>query len=199
MARKKKDTTKTTNPDPKESAVQAALRLAALQGWENTTMRDIGLESGLSLAVLYDYFDDKNDIMAAYGRALDRQVLESFSDIDPETPLRDRLFDILMEHYDLMNQDRAALVNIFNSFRLDPKQVVIALPHLGASMARMLEAAGIDTGGLRGAARVLGLQVIYLWVLRTWIADESPDLTKTMASLDKSLTRADSLAGQLNL
>lgn len=199
MARKKKDTAKTTNPDPKESAVQAALRLAEIQGWENTTMRDIALESGLSLAVLYDYFADKNDIMAVYGRALDRRVLESFADIDPETPMRDRLFDILMEHYDLMNQDRAALVNIFNSFRLDPKQIVIALPHLGASMARMLEAAGIDTGGLRGAARVLGLQVIYLWVLRTWIADESPDLTKTMASLDKSLTRADSLAGQLNL
>lgn len=183
----------------KEQIIKSALSLAASGGWAHITLREIADDAGLTLAEFYDYFEDKTDILVAYGRRLDRIVMLNFPNFHPETPHRERLFDILMERFDLANQDRAAILSILNSMTLDPKQLVISMPHLGLSMARMLELAGIDTNGLRGAIRVTGLIGIYAWVLKTWMKDESTDLSKTMASLDKALARADGWAKAYNL
>jgi AcrR family transcriptional regulator len=180
-------------PD-KERALDAALSLAARMGWDMVTLSDIAAESGMTLAELSDHFEDKTDILVAYGRAIDKKVLAICSDMDPASPERDRLFEILMERFDVLSNDREAVVSILKSFTLDPKQAVISLPHLGRSMAWMLEAAGIDTSGVKGAIRVAGLAAVYLNVLRQWVKDESEDLSRTMAALDKNLSRAEQCA-----
>lgn len=183
----------------KEQIIKSALSLAATQGWAHIGARDIAAEAGISLAEFYDFFEDKTDILIAYGRGLDRKIMLNFPSFHPETAYRERLFDILMERFDLANQDRAALLSILNSMSLDPKQLVISMPHLGLSMARMLDLAGIDTNGLRGALRVTALIALYAWVLKTWMKDESADLSKTMACLDKVLARLDGWAKSYNL
>ena len=66
-------------------------------------------------------------------------------------------------------------------------------------MSWMLEAAGIETAGIKGAVKVIGLTGIYLKTLRVWCDDESPDMGKTMAALDKNLGQAEEWAGRLAL
>ena len=183
----------------KDKIIRAALDLASVQSWTFVTVRDIASESGLSLADFYDIFDGKDDILTAYGRKLDARVLESFSDFNPETPVRDLIFDILMERFDLANADKAGLKSILESFRADPKQAFISFPQLGASMTRMHEAAGVDAYGRKGAARIAGLTFVTVWVTRVWLEDESQDLSKTMAALDKALSRIENLADRFNL
>lgn len=183
----------------KERAVDAALSLAAIMPWEMVTMSEIADEADVTLAELSDYFDDKSDILAAYGRRIDRQVLEIVGTASPDENQRDRLFDILMERFDVIGENREAIVSILKSFRLDPKQAVISLPHLGRSMSWTLEAAGMDTSGIKGAIRLAGLTGVYMNVLRVWIADDSQDLSKTMAVLDRSLGRAERAASSFGL
>lgn len=174
----------------REKIVNAALSLAAEQPWQDVTLSAIAAKARVSLADMHDDFADKTDILSVYGRMLDRRVLARWSGEEDSTP-RDKLFDLLMERYECLNDDRAALTSILKSFRLDPKQAVIGLPHLCRSMAWMLEAAGVSTSGLQGAARVSGLTAIYLHGLKTWMNDEGADLAKTMAALDKDLGRAE--------
>ena len=195
----KKKPVKPPASSPKDRIIDAALVLSAQQGWGMTTVRDIAAEADIDLAEFYDLFEDKNEILVAYGRRLDRKVLSAFEEIHPETPFRDAIFDILMERFDLANADRDALKSILNSFKTDPKQGLIALPHLANSMTRMLEAAGLDAYGLKGAARVTGLTAAVAWVTRVWLEDESRDLSKTMSALDKALTRIENLADRFNL
>ena len=64
-------------------------------------------------------------------------------------------------------------------------------------MGWALEAAGIGPSGPIGCLRVKGLSVIYLLALRVWLNDDSDDMGKTMASLDRNLGRADSLMAAL--
>lgn len=200
MAAKKGKSPQKTAPLPlKERAVAGALDLASRMGWDMITMTDIADKAHVSLAELSELFDDKTDVLVAYGRQIDRKVLESFAEPDPSMSERDRLFDILMERFDVLEGNREAVVSILKSFTLDPKQAVISLPHLGRSMAWMLEAAGIDTNGIKGAIRVAGLTVVYLNATRHWMKDESADLAKTMAALDKSLNRAEQVAGTFML
>ena len=66
-------------------------------------------------------------------------------------------------------------------------------------MTWMLEAAGVDTNGFRGAIRVMGLKVVYIKALRAWIKDEGDDMPKTMASLDKSLGHAEDFVERFGL
>ncbi len=199
MARKQQKATKSAEKSIRDRIIDGALALAAVQGWESCSVRDIAGEAEVSLEEFYDHFDDRADVVSAYGRRLDRIVLSRFAELDYDTSPRDRLFDILMERFDVAGDHRDGVVSILHSCKVDPKQAVISLPHLGGSMVRMLEAAGLDTAGLRGAARVAGLTALYMWVVRVWLEDESEDLSKTMAALDKGLGRLESAANSLGL
>lgn len=183
----------------KERAVNGALDLASRMGWDMITMADISDKAHATLAELSEVFDDKTDVLVAYGRMVDKQVLESCSSPDLSMPERDRLFEILMERFDVLNDHRDAVVSILKSFTLDPKQAVISCPHLGRSMSWMLEAAGIDTSGIKGAIRVAGLTIVYLNATRHWMTDDSADLSKTMAALDRSLDKAERCANTFML
>jgi AcrR family transcriptional regulator len=178
----------------KERVVAAALDLAARMGWDMITLSDIADKAHCTLAELCEYFDDKGDILTAYERGVDKRVLEAFAAVDLEAPERDRLFDILMERFDVLNDNRDAMISVLKSFTLDPKQAVIGLPHLGRSMAWMLEAAGIDSSGAKGALKVAGLTALYIYALRAWSKDESADLSKTMAAVDRGLGRIEQAA-----
>ncbi len=180
--------------------VEVALDLAVEQGWANTTLRDISEKSGISLSEIYQYIDNKDDILALLGRIIDKRVLDgvSFSEQDV-TSERDQLFDIFMDRYDALNDYRDGIVAILDSFLCDPKQIIISLPHICRSMNWMLEAAGIETSGVRGAIKVTGMTAIYIKVLRVWKKDESEDLSKTMAALDSALDKAEGMVDSLGL
>jgi AcrR family transcriptional regulator len=183
--------------NPRERIVEAALKLAAKQGWDKTTLSDIAKAAKIPLSKLHEQFEDKADIIGALGRMIDRKVLERVGEADPEIPARERLFDVLMERFDVLNEYRTGIVAILDSFLPDPKQAVIGLPHLCRSMTWMLEAAGLETSGIPGAVRITGLVAVHLKTLRVWKQDESADLSKTMAALDKDLGRAEQLANML--
>lgn len=178
----------------KEDLIEIALRLAVELGWEHVRMQDIAQEAGLSLAELHEHFEDKCDVLCAFGRVVDRKVLESVGEPDESLSPRDRLFDIMMERFDILNDYRDGVIAIICSFKSDPKEAVISAPHLCRSMSWMMEAAGLDTTGIRGALKLAGLSALYLDVLRVWVKDDSPDMAKTMAALDKDLGRAEQCA-----
>jgi len=193
-----KSSKKSTAP-LKDRAVRAALDLAAEKGWDKTGFQDIARRCKCTLADLNEIFEDRGDILAAYERQIDRRVLAQIGKPDLTTSERDRLFDVMMERFDVLNEDRAAAVSILKSFRTDPKQAVIGIPHLGKSMLWMLEAAGIDANGAKGALTAFGLIGVYLYTLKAWMDDDSEDQSKTMAALDKALGRAEKLASLLPL
>jgi hypothetical protein len=60
-----------------------------------------------------------------------------------------------------------------------------------SSMRFMLEAAGIEAEGASGAIKLQGLALAWGRVLQTWLDDDEPALSKTMAELDRVLTRGE--------
>lgn len=180
----------------KDKMVAAMLKLAAERSWDCVAFEDIADEANVDIEDAREYFDDRSDILAAYGRLLDRKMIENFSAVE-DMSCREKLFDLIMERFDVINEDRNAILSILNGFRGDPKEAVLSFPHLGKSMCRTLDAAGIETNGIFGAVKVAGLTGIYLYTLRTWKDDDSPDIAKTMATLDKALDKAEALWNSL--
>lgn len=185
--------------DIREKAIKSALTLAARDGWGQVTLQAVARHAKISLAQLRKHFEDRGDILIAYEDMIDNRVLESVGEINDDANPRESLFDIIMERFDILNEDRDAMIAILDHVKCDPKQIAIGMPHLARSLSWMLEAAHIDTTGLRGTAHVIGLTGVYLATLKTWREDESPDMSKTMAALDRNLGRAEQLGSTLGL
>jgi hypothetical protein len=67
------------------------------------------------------------------------------------------------------------------------------------SMRFMLEAANIDLdGGAAAAIKVQGLALAWARVLAVWLDDDDPGLSKTMAELDRELTRGERAVAGVN-
>lgn len=198
MAAKSKKTPK-KKTDIREKAIKSALILAAQNGWGQVTLEAVADHAKINLNQLRQHFKDRGDILVAYEREIDERVRESIGTIDENANPRESLFDIIMERFDILNENRDAMIAILDHVKCDPRQMAIGMTHLARSMSTMLETAHIDTTCLRGAAHVIGLTGVYLATLKTWREDESPDMSKTMATLDRNLGRAEQLGSTLGL
>ena len=172
--------------------VDAALSLAARQGWRRTGLAEIAGEAGLPLAEAYAACPSKLALLAAFHRRIDRIALTGAGDAGE--PSRDRLFDTLMRRFDALAPHRAALRAILRDSLSDPV-ALLGVPALLCSMAWMLEAAGLSAAGWRGRMRVNVLACLYFSMFRVFLDDDSTDLAKTMAALDRGLRRVESWLG----
>jgi AcrR family transcriptional regulator len=183
-----------TGPVTDAAILEAALRLAARDGWRAVGPSAIAAEAGIALAPLYDAFPDKPAILAGLMRLADRAMLAS--DAEPGSSPRDRLFDIIMRRFDALQPFRAGLVAIAEAGP-DPLTGLAVLQPLRRSLTWMLETAGLGSAGIAGQLRLVGLAVVYASAFRVWLKDDSPDLGKTMASVDRGLAQAERWASAL--
>jgi AcrR family transcriptional regulator len=190
---KKQEPPKTAKADLRRRMIEAALTLAARQGWRGTGLSAIAAEAGLPLHEAYALFRSKAAILDGFLRQVDEAVLAGAGGADDE-PARDRLFDTLMRRFDALQPHKPAVRMLLRDGIGDP-QTLLALPGLMRSMTWMLEASGISAAGWRGKLRVQILAALYLSVLRVFLDDDSADLTKTMATLDRRLRRGEALLG----
>lgn len=177
-----------------ETIVDAALDLAAERGWRGLSLAEIAERAGLPLVELVDHFSSKTAILDAYARRIDRRMLEGSTDLGES--VRDRLFDVIMRRFEAMAPHRKALSVILREID-DPWAVCQGARRFCGSLALTLEAAGLSSAGLGGLARMEGLAAVHVYVLRAFLDDGSPDLSRTMAALDKALRRAEGVAGMV--
>ncbi|CAA7616711.1 hypothetical protein [Magnetospirillum sp. UT-4] len=176
-----------------EELVDALMAAAAESGWRGLSLADISDRAGVPLAEAAEMVRSPADLLDLYARRIDRRMLEGGT--VPGETARDRLFDVVMRRFEAMSPDRAALAVILRQSGDDPWTLARGGRRLVKSMALTLEAAGLSSAGLCGLARTNGLCAVYLYALRAFLDDDSPDLSRTMSSLDTALRRAEGLAG----
>jgi AcrR family transcriptional regulator len=174
--------------------VDAALALAAREGWRSISLAAIAAEAGMTVLELYAVYRSKAAILEAFHRRVDAAALAGAEGEGDERP-RDRLFDVIMRRFDALSAHKAAVAAITRDAAADPLVALCGVPALLNSMGWMLEAAGVSASGWVGRARVKLLLGIYLSVFRVWLADDSTDMTRTMAALDARLRNAETWLG----
>jgi AcrR family transcriptional regulator len=177
------------NRDTAKVIIDAAMKLAAERPWRGIALADIAAEAELGLVELYRIFPSKTAILKGFSSRIDAAVLDV--PLAREDRPRDRLFDVLMRRFDALTPYKPALLAMGRDARKLRLDAMAIATHLPCSMAWMLEAAGVSAERLTGAVRVKVLSLVYLSTLRVFLDDESADLTRTMAALDRALRRAE--------
>jgi AcrR family transcriptional regulator len=175
-------------PD-RDRVINAMMSLVAEQGWRRLSISAIAAEAGVPLLQLYREFSGKPAILGAFFRRIDEEVLAVPVEPEPDERPRDRVFDLLMRRFDALRPYRPALEVLGRELPADPLVVLGSGARLLHSMAWMLEAGGIATGGFGGIIAVKLTAAAYLATFRGWLRDESSDLATTMAALDRRLRR----------
>ncbi|MDF1733796.1 MAG: hypothetical protein P1U37_00835 [Minwuia sp.] len=183
--------------DPVGPIIDATMQLAALGGWRNVTLYDIARESGMDVADVVAAVGSRNGIISEIAARADAVMLSAVDDDWPDEAIRDRLFTLLIARFDYLKPHREGLRAVLASLPGDPMSAVALMAGPGQRAMRLaLESAGVSTGGIAGALRMKALGLAYARTFRTFLNDDSADLAKTMAALDKALSGLDRLAGR---
>ncbi|HTI03575.1 MAG TPA: TetR family transcriptional regulator [Acidisoma sp.] len=171
--------------------VSAVFTEAGLRGWRRASIVEAARIAGLDLVRTRQRFPSKLFVLMRFGSIADQAALTGAA---TEGPVKDRLFDMLMRRFDVLQANRAGVIAVLDAAVMDPLLGLFLARLSARSMEWLLEGAGISAGGLRGRLRVKGLLGVWLWSVRAWRADDSTDLAATMTATDKALDRAGELA-----
>jgi hypothetical protein len=139
--------------------VKAVLALAGERGWRMASVVEAARSGGLDLGRARLRFPSKLVVLLRFGTMADQAALAG---APTEGPVKDRLFDMIMRRFDMLQAHRAGVLAVLDAAALDPA-LGLFLGRLSArSMGWLLEAAGISASGLRqiacpGASRRLAL------------------------------------------
>jgi AcrR family transcriptional regulator len=182
----------------RDKIVSAMMQLLAEESFDRIGSSDLAKRAGVSLGQLRQEFSSTLSVIAAHIKDTDQKVLAGGdTDMAEESP-REKLFDVLMRRLEILSPHRQAIHSLMRSARRNPA-LAFALNGLAVQSQRwMLNAADIKVTGPKGAVRAQGLAVLYACVMQTWVHDEDPGLARTMAVLDRELSRGQRWSGFLD-
>ena len=154
--------------------VSALLRLAAGRPWNDVSMLDIAQASGITLTELRKEFQRKSQMLSSFGYMVDEEVLRKAPGRPSAQGPRDAVFEVVMSRFDALVPFKAALKSAAEAGALDGS----VLKSLIRSQTAMLQAAGVDTEGPRGAVRVAGLAGVFTRTFHAWL-----DGTRTLNAI----------------
>ena len=176
--------------------LDAWLTVIARDGWAAARLDAVAAAAGQPPAAVAAVLPDRWTALRAFDRALAVAALAEAS-TPAETSVRDRLFGIVMAHFDAAQSHRNTIRTLVDAARRDPGLAAFGIATLSVTVARLVDAAGVVTTGWLGPLRAQALTLLYLQVARAWLADESADLGATMKALDTALANAERWAKRL--
>jgi AcrR family transcriptional regulator len=180
-----------TKPNFEKKICEAVLKLATRQAWGSLTLGQIAKATKIPVSQLKKLFADTNALLPALVDYISLQTASSVGTPDLSAAAHDRLFEVMMARFDVLQLHRKAILNIIAETKRNPSLVRHLLPAQSEAMQLMLSLAGFQSAGPKQSLAITGLLVIYGVVLWSWEKDESADMSKTMARLDRYLRFAE--------
>lgn len=178
----------------KPDLLKIAFDLLGERGSAGFSFAEVARRADTSLATVYAELPDRAALVGRLGSRLDAAMLA----LDPAEldgmNTRERLFELIMRRLDAMADYRAGLGALARRPGREPMLLTAACCNLDRLSRRVLDAAGVAHGPVLAsmARRVVGL--VYLCTFRVWLDDDTPDMARTLAELDRRLQQAETLA-----
>lgn len=175
----------------KGEIITQALALSCEKGWDGFTMRDLSDRCITDSVLFRSLVKDKKDVFYLQCDSMKNFVNDNRTD-DKETydtmTIKDILFDVIMLHFDFLQLHKKQLDSLEKFVITHPDYALdffYILPDIDFPIKNFISIKPIPYVG--SAANRIALAGIFLYVYRTWKTDSSPDLSRTMAALDKAL------------
>ena len=167
------------------------------RGFEQTTMRGIATEAGVSLGSAYYYFESKEDlVMAFYEQAIEEMAPRMEAALAGATSFEERIAAVMAVKFEYFEPNRSFLGALFRH-AADPENRLSpfseATRHIRErDQMYFAQAIATKSGGLRVPEDLAPFLPKLLWLYQMglilhWIYDRSPGQRRTHALREKSL------------
>jgi AcrR family transcriptional regulator len=175
--------------------LETALRLFRERGFDGTTMRAIAEEAGMSLGSTYYYFASKEHLIQPYyGRSHDEHLVACESALRDTPDLKERLRQVLRAKIETSQPYHRFAGQLFKT-AADPTSPLS--PFSSESMPVRQEATELMSLVVEGSnvtvpaalsEELPNLLWLYLMgIILFWIHDDSPDCTRTLKLIDRTV------------
>ena len=164
----------------------------ARDGWTKFSLLQFSKTQKISIQDLKTFFRNKDHILERFSKMIDYKV-ESNIDVEEmkSTSNKDNLFELIMLRLEAMQTYKVALRNILSSAKEQPIILKKLSKNIINSLDFYLELSSYYDDTPVDFLKKNAIFLIYSLTFRVWLNDESDDLSKTMAELDKFLSMAD--------
>ena len=176
---------------------KATLLILDKKSWDSIELDEIYKKFKINKKNLHKKITNKLDLLRNINRYFDLQLRKASDNID-QSNHKDMIFEVIMMRFDIFQDYRKSIINVFDFLKRRPQELVSLLPSFVESIIVMANLAKIPINGLKGNIKIKVLLIVYLLSFLVWKKDKSKSLEKTMTSLDKSLDRAGKLISIFN-
>ncbi|WP_316860296.1 hypothetical protein [uncultured Cohaesibacter sp.] len=175
------------NPEIRQQLFEQFSQTVIADGWREVSCSAIAEKAGVDMKLAFVEYQDRYAYVTELVRRIDRAMIDAYDREMGEEAARDRLFDVIMARFETMQGYRALILALHKSTRRDPLLSLHLLSLSRLTGEWFLDISQISPAGLSGFARSKGVLLAYARAFATWMDDDSEDLAKTMAMLDKTL------------
>ncbi|WP_068315249.1 hypothetical protein [Polycladidibacter hongkongensis] len=176
---------------------RAYLECLATAPVEQVGFAEIAEGAQVSLSEVRACFSRRSDILAWYYTQVDQQVLAQIDADLAGEPVREQLFDCLMNRLDALSADSAALLALDTAACKDPVFAGTLLSLETRSMHWMLDACAAAREGIVRQVAARGLALGFVQVMRVWLQEDDEAKPRTMSELDRVLRRGENMLSRV--
>ena len=164
-------------------------------GWENFNFNEFSREYKIPIVKIRHFFVNKNQIIIKFSKMIDFYVEQKISADDINmSSIKDNLFELIMLRFEEMEDYKISLRIITQSLANNPLLLSRVSKNILNSLDFYLELSqGYDRSSLDLFKKNI-LFLVYSYCFNVWLNDSTPDLSSTMAELDKLLSMAENFS-----
>ena len=183
----------------KEKLIILGFKLIEKKGWSYFSLKNLAKENKSDLESIKLFFKNKSQFLESFSEMIDNRVLANIDkDEFNKNSIKDNLFELIMLRFENLNHFKTGLKILLSDLKKSPVELKKIMRKVLDSMDLFLEIANVKNNYLMDFIKVNIIFIIYSYVFKVWLDDQSSEMSKTMVELDKWLSKAEFYGKKIN-
>ena len=170
------------------------------EGWNSFSFNKLSKSLNIELNFVKNLLKSKQQLLIIFSEYIDEEVMKNVDINDlKDNSVRDNLFELLMLRFEKLQPFKKSLRILLNDLKSKPGDLKEIYKKIINSLDFYMEISNSKKNFIFDLIKLNSIFLIYSLTFKTWINDESKDMSITMAELDKWLSKAEHYSEKISL
>ena len=184
--------------DIKFELIDRSFMIIDKDGWEEFSFKKLANEKKIDVSKINQFFGSKKQLLKEFSKMIDLRVEKEFDFKSLEdSSTKDNLFELIMLRLDYMQPYKNSLKKIIVSISRSPSMLKSVSENVSDSLDFYLELTKAYDSSYFDLFKKKTILLIYSYIFKVWLDDNSEELSRTMSELDKVLSLSEKVANRI--
>jgi len=180
--------------------IKYSFDLIEKEGWNSFSFNKLSKSLNAELNLVKNLLKSKKQLLIIFSEYIDEEVMKNVDINDlKDNSVRDNLFELLMLRFEKLQPFKTSLRILLNDLKSKPGDLKKIYKKIINSLDFYMEISNSKKNFIFDLIKLNSIFLIYSLTFKTWINDESKDMSITMAELDKWLSKAEHYSEKISL